>query len=169
MTLRAAHEGDLEVILEITNHAILHTDTLWMNTPLTLDQRRVWMEQRQEAGYPVIVACDTEGQTIGFGSYGPFRPYEGYARTVEHSVYVAASHQGKGVGALLLTALIESARQKNIHVMVAGIAAGNVASEALHKRFGFQPSGVLPQVGYKQGRWLDLLFMTLCLTTTNDL
>ncbi len=33
-----------------------------------------------------VVVC--EGTFFGYGSYGPFRPYEGYAQTVEHSIYV---------------------------------------------------------------------------------
>ncbi|MBR0559662.1 GNAT family N-acetyltransferase [Neokomagataea anthophila] len=168
ITVRAAHDGDLEVILEITNHAILHTDALWLDTPLTLAQRRTWMEQRLSAGHPVLVACGANDVPLGFASYGAFRPFEGYAHTVEHSVYVSPDHQGRGIGASLLSALIDHARLRKMRVMVAGITAGNRASEALHHRFGFQKSGILPQVGYKQGRWLDLLFMTLCLNTQND-
>lgn len=169
ITVRLARDSDLEAILEITNHAILHTDALWLNTPLTLEQRRAWMQQRLGAGYPVFVACDAQDIPVGFASYGAFRPFEGYAHTVEHSVYVAQGQQGQGIGARLLAALIDHARTRNIRVMVAGITAGNVASVALHSRFGFVQSGILPQVGYKQGRWLDLLFMTLCLNTTHEL
>ena len=101
-----------------------------------------------------------EGETVlGFATYGDFRPFAGYALTVEHSVYVDPAAQGRGLGGALLRALVNRAREAGLHVMVAGIEASNTASIALHQREGFQNAGVLRQVGRKFGRWLDLLFM----------
>ncbi|MFT9366140.1 MAG: N-acetyltransferase family protein [Gluconobacter sp.] len=161
--IRKASEDDLPAILRITNDAIEHTDALWITTPFTLDQRRQWFEDRLAHGYPVLVAVDTAGEVMGYGSYGSFRSYEGYARTVEHSVYVSPLYQRRGIGRALLFTLIEHAKHAGFHVMVAGITADNVASVAMHRDFGFQACGILPQVGRKRDRWLDLLFMTLCL------
>ncbi|QQX91048.1 N-acetyltransferase [Gluconobacter sphaericus] len=161
--IREAGPDDLPAILRIANDAIENTDALWITTPFTLEQRRQWFEDRLVKGYPVLVAVDTAGEVAGYGSYGSFRAYEGYARTVEHSVYVASSHQRRGVGNSLLHALINHARDAGFHVMVAGITADNAASVAMHDEFGFRNCGTLPQVGRKRGRWLDLLFMTLCL------
>ncbi|KXV08909.1 acetyltransferase [Gluconobacter oxydans] len=161
--IREAGPDDLPAILRITNDAIENTDALWITTPFTLEQRRQWFEDRVAQGYPVLVAVDTAGEVAGYGSYGSFRAYEGYARTVEHSVYVAPSQQRRGVGRRLLHALINHARDAGFHVMVAGITADNAASVAMHHEFGFRNCGTLPQVGRKHGRWLDLLFMTLCL------
>jgi L-amino acid N-acyltransferase YncA len=156
--IRDATEADLPTILAITNDAILTSDAIWMDTPQTLDQRRAWMRGRQEAGLPVLVA-EQNGAVLGFASYGPFRPYEGYALTVEHSVYVAASSRGRGIGQLLLDSLIWRAEAQGLHAMVAAITAGNEASIALHRRCGFTGETVLPELGRKFGRWLDLLFM----------
>ncbi|MBF0861322.1 GNAT family N-acetyltransferase [Gluconobacter kanchanaburiensis] len=161
--IRNAGFDDLPAILRITNDAIENTDALWITTPFTLEQRRQWFEDRQAQGYPVLVAVTSDGNIAGYGSYGSFRSYEGYARTVEHSVYLSPEYQRLGIGPLLLRALIEYARDAGFHVMVAGITAGNAASVAMHHKLGFRSRGSLPQVGRKRGRWLDLLFMTLCL------
>lgn len=98
---------------------------------------------------------------LGFASYGDFRPFAGFAATVEHSVYVDPAAQGQGLGRALLAALIDRARAAGLHVMVAGIEAGNTASIALHAKAGFEEAGLLREVGRKFGRWLDLRFMTL--------
>ena len=161
--IREAGPDDLSAILRITNDAIENTDALWITTPFTLEQRRRWFEDRLAQGYPVLVAVDSDGAVTGYGSYGSFRAYEGYARTVEHSVYVAPDFQRRGIGRQLLRALINHAKEAGFHMMVAGITADNAASVAMHLELGFQNCGTLPQVGRKHGRWLDLLFMTLSL------
>ena len=78
---------------------------------------------------------------------------------MEHSIYVATPAQRRGIGSVLLTRLIAEARRANMHAMVGGIAADNVASIALHARFGFIERARMPQVGFKFGRWLDLVLM----------
>ena len=158
VTVRAAAEADLPAILAITNDAIRNGTALWTLTPATLASRRDWMADRVRGGFPVLVAERASG-VLGFGSYGRFRPHEGYARTVEHSLYVDAASRGAGVGRALLRALLDSATRDGMHVMIGGIEAQNAASIALHERAGFSRSALLLQVGRKFDRWLDLLFM----------
>jgi phosphinothricin acetyltransferase len=156
--IRDATEADLPRILEITNHAILHTTALWTLAPATLETRLAWLRERTARGFPVLVA-EQDADVLGFASYGDFRPWEGFLYTVEHSVYVHPNAQGRGVGRALLTALIAHAEASGRHVMIGAIEAGNMASVALHKWAGFEEAGVLRQVGRKFDRWLDLLFM----------
>lgn len=158
LAVRAAGEPDLAAILEITNEAIRDGTALWTITPVTLQARRDWMGERVADGFPVLVA-ERAGQVLGFGSYGRFRPHEGYAHTVEHSLYVQAGARGAGVGRALLAALVADAARTGKHVMIGGIEAQNAASIALHERAGFTRSALLLQVGRKFDRWLDLLFM----------
>ncbi len=150
--------ADLPAILGIVNDAILNTTAMWTLTPTTLEQRRAWLEERQGAGLPVIVAVEGDA-VLGFASFGPFRPWEGYAATAEHSVYVDTDARGRGTGRHLMEALIRRAEQAGMHVMVGGIEAENAASIALHERLGFERVGLMPEVGRKFGRWLDLLLM----------
>ena len=60
-------------------------------------------------------------------------------------------------------ALIARARASGKHVMVAAIEAGNTGSIRLHEKLGFQQVGLMPGVGTKFGRWLDLAFLQLVL------
>lgn len=161
--IRDATEADLPRILAITNEAIENTTAVWSLTPATLEQRAAWFRERRAAGLPVLVA-EHAGSVAGFASYAQYRPWEGYLHTVEHSLYVDPAAQGRGLGRMLLTALIAHARGENRHVMVGGIEASNAPSLALHASLGFEESGTLREVGRKFDRWLDLTFVTLVLT-----
>lgn len=158
ITVREAESGDMPAIVAITNHAILTTTANWNITPVTLAQRTAWRDDRRRAGLPVLVV-ERAGGVIGFGSFGPFRPFEGYAHTVEHGLYVDPLAHRSGAGTALLAALIASAAERGMHVMVGAIEAGNAASLALHERFGFVRVGLMPEVGRKFDRWLDLVLM----------
>lgn len=162
MQIRDAGVADLEAITTIHNHAVVHTTAIWNEDPVDVDDRAAWLGERSCDGFPVIVAVDETG-VLGYAAYGRWRPHSGFRHTVEHSVYVRADAQGRGVGRRLLTALIERARAQGIHVMVAAVESGNTASIALHERLGFVETGRMPQVGAKFGRWLDLSFLQLTL------
>lgn len=158
ITLRAAEERDLPAILAIHNHAVLHETSIWNDQVVDLAERRRWWQARVAHGFPVSVA-EADGAVAGYGTFADFRPHQGYRFTVEHSVYVASDSRRRGIGAALLEHLIVEARRLKLHAMVGGIASDNFASLALHARFGFVETGRMPQVGFKFGRWLDLVFM----------
>ena len=156
--VRPACEADLPAILAIHNDAVLTQTSIWNDKPVDVGDRRIWWQARVAQNFPVLVA-DWDGVIAGYGSFGDFRPHEGYRYTVEHSLYVARSARRRGIGTTLLLRLIEDARALGKHVMVGGIAADNAASLALHARLGFVETARMPEVGLKFGRWLDLVFV----------
>ncbi|THD74661.1 N-acetyltransferase family protein [Thalassobius vesicularis] len=162
MHLRDATPADAGQIAEIYNHAVVNTTAIWNDVQVDAANRVAWMQTRQGDGFPVIVA-EVDGQVAGYASYGPWRAFDGYRATVEHSVYVHPGRHGGGIGRTLMEALIARARADGKHVMVAGIEAGNAASIHLHEKLGFQTVAQMPQVGQKFERWLDLTFLQLVL------
>lgn len=158
MILRPATDVDLPAVTAIMNAAIAHTTAVWSETPTTLVEMRAWLETRMAAGFPVIVADDA-GTAVGYGSYGTFRPRDGYRLTVEHSVHVAETARGRGIGTALVERLIADATAAGLHAMVGGIDGANTGSIRLHQRQGFREVGRLPEVGRKAGHWLDLVLM----------
>ena len=107
----------------------------------------------------------SDGELMGFASYGTFRAFPAYKYTVEHSVYVDARFRGQGLGRVLLQQVIEAARAQDYHVLVGGIDSTNRTSIALHEKAGFTHSGTIQQAGFKFGRWLDLAFYQFILNT----
>jgi phosphinothricin acetyltransferase len=158
MRIRDATADDQPSILAITNHFIASGTAVWTDRPLTPEQRSAWLAERQQRGLPILVA-DDDGDVVGFASYGPFRPWDGYRHTVELSVYVAPGCERRGIGRRLVTSLLERAADSGVHVIVAGIEAGNTASLGLHSSLGFVEVGRMPEVGRKFDRWLDLVLM----------
>jgi L-amino acid N-acyltransferase YncA len=152
-----AGEGDLPAITAILNHAAAHTTSTWHEYPKTEAEMAEWFAARKK-DYVVLAARDASG-FLGYASYGPFRAPSGYKLSAEHSIYVREDRRGKGIGKALLAALIERARAQGLHVLVGGIDADNQMSVGLHKAFGFEETGRMPEVGRKFGRWLTLAFL----------
>ena len=163
MLLRDARPSDAAGIAAIYNDAVANTTAIWNETTVDAANRVAWLADRQDAGYPVIVAVDDADEVIGYASYGPWRAFDGYRHTVEHSVYVRTDQRGGGIGERLLRALVDRARQAGLHVMIGAVEAGNAASVRLHEKVGFVATGTLREVGAKFGTWLDLVFLQLIL------
>ena len=151
-------------ILTIFNDAIVNSTALYDYRPRTAANMMTWFETKERAGFPVIGLVD-EGNLLGFGSYGTFRAWPAYKYSVEHSIYLAPNFRGRGLGKLLLKAIIDGAREQDYHVLIGGIDSQNAASIRLHKSQGFEFAGRIKQVGFKFGRWLDLDFYQLILST----
>jgi phosphinothricin acetyltransferase len=162
LEIREADEADLPAILAIHNHVIATSTANFSYHAVDIEDRRAVLRDRQARRYPFLVAV-AAGDLLGYASFGPFRPHDGFARTVEHSIYVAPGHQRRGVASRLMPVLIERARRLDKHAMLGALDAANTASIALHERLGFARVGLMPQVGFKFDRALDLLWMQLLL------
>ncbi len=165
VTIIEANDAHLAGLTAIFNHAVRHTFSIWSETETTAELRRGWMAARRNAGFPVLVAVDPAqpDRVLGYGSFGVFRDFPGYVKTVEHSVYVAAEAQRRGIGAALLDALVQRARKLGMETMVGAVDSSNVASIALHEKAGFELQGMLKGVGRKFGKRLDLAFLVKAL------
>ena len=161
--IRAATSADIDGILEIYNHAVLHTTASYDNQPWNRQQRQEWFDDHVKNNYPVLVAQNGDGRILGWGSLSRFHSRAGYRFTAEDSVYVAEDQRGKGLGKQLLGPLIETARQRQFHSIIGLIDAQNEASIRLHAGFGFEKVAYLKQVGHKFDRWLDVIYMQLML------
>ena len=155
----------LPVIQEILNDAILNTTALYEYAPRSAEAMREWLAVRVRDGIPVIGIEWEPGVLAGFATWGPFRPRAAYKYSAEHSVYVAERFLAAGIGRQLMEAIIAEAKQAELHMLIAGIDATNVASIALHRSLGFRCCGTVREAGFKFGRWLDLEFWQLILPT----
>ncbi|MEA3132586.1 MAG: L-amino acid N-acyltransferase [Gammaproteobacteria bacterium] len=157
-TVRDASRRDLPEILTIYNEVIRNSTAVYSEVEFTVAQGETWFATKAEQGFPFIVARDATG-VVGFGTFGDFRAWPCYRHSVEHSVHVRADSRGHGIGRALVIELIERAKAMQKHVMIAGIDADNAASIGLHQSLGFRVVGHFHEVGFKFGRWLDLVFL----------
>jgi len=166
MHIRPAEPADLPGVLTIHADAVANGIAIWTEVAPDLAEREAWLARHQEPGRLALVAVADEpedglpeGGVLAFGSYGPYAAKDGFRHTVENSVYVHPSAQGRGLGKALLVRLLEQATADGHHVMLALIEAGNAGSIALHTKLGFEQVGLIPEVGVKFGRWLDLAIL----------
>jgi phosphinothricin acetyltransferase len=161
LSIRDASEGDLAAIFAIYNEAILSSTATWDLEQVAALEQLAWLREHQ-APYAAVVAG--EGDAIyGWGSLSRYRAKEGYRFSVEDTIYVRPDRLRQGVGRALLSHLVDRARAGGFRTVLAKISAENEASIKLHKAMGFFEAGREQQVGFKFGRWLDLVTMQLLL------
>lgn len=162
LSIRPATEADLVAINDIYNWYVPRSVCTYQEEDETIESRQRWFAEKQNKHFPVTVA-ELDGRIVGWASLGTYRERSAYRFTVENSVYVRHDLHGRGIGKALLADSIERARAAGFKTIIAGIDAEQTASIALHRRFGFVDAGLQRQVGFKFGRWLDVLFLQLML------
>ncbi|MCX7709584.1 MAG: GNAT family N-acetyltransferase [Clostridia bacterium] len=159
MLIREAVISDVERLASIYNWAVANTTASFDINVVSLENRREWFSHYGGV-YPLIVA-EEDGKVVGYSSLSKFREKEGYAKTVELSVYVDPEYHGRGIGKHLVAEILERGKKLGHHVIMAGITAGNDVSIKMHENFGFKLCGHMKEVGYKFDAWQDVLFYQL--------
>ncbi len=158
--IRDAKAKDAEEICTIWNEVIEHT-TITFTTEL----KTVQTIQNTIKSQPFLV-FEATGQIGGFATFSPFRGGPGYAHTFEHTIMLAESCQGQGVGKTLMGALKIKAQASGAHSLIAGMSGTNPRAIAFHKSQGFTQVAHIPQAGRKFDTWLDLILMQHMLPAT---
>jgi len=158
--IREGTPTDAAAVAAITNEVIANSIAIFSEEPVTVEDRRTLIESQLAAGRPFLIA-DMEGEVAGFSTFTPIWTKCGYRDTVDHSIYVAAAHRGRGVGDALMHALLDRARAQGMRMMIAQISGGNDGSVRFHQRFGYRLVATLPKVAQKWGQRHDHLFMQL--------
>jgi L-amino acid N-acyltransferase YncA len=155
--VRPATADDLRAVAEIFAHYVTSSVVTFEEDPPTLTHWRERLEACAERRLPFLVAEDeAEGTVAGYAYASPWRPKPAYRHTAEDSVYLAPAYRGKGLGRLLLDALLAACAPAGVRQVIAVIAdTGDPASVALHRACGFTDAGRLRHVGHKHGRWID--------------
>ena len=158
-SVRVAAAADAEAIASIYAHYVEHSSATFEEEPPSATEIALRMAAIERAGHPFLVA-EEPGRIGGYAYCTSHRPRSAYRFTLEDSVYVDRELAGRGLGTILLEALVEAAARAGARRLVAVIADdGEPASVALHERCGFTHAGRLRRVGYKHGRWLDTVLM----------
>ena len=162
--IRPATMADSPAIRRIRNAAVRECLAIWTSVEQDPTGAEAWLAPMVRRGTALVAHVSGEPlDVVGFAVAGPSHSYEGYARTVEDSIYLSPAAQGKGLGARLLAALIEASQRAGDRTMIALIEAGHATSVHLHERYGFTTVGTIPQAGEKHGQILDLTLMSRCL------
>ncbi|MGA3404015.1 MAG: N-acetyltransferase family protein [Acetobacteraceae bacterium] len=159
ITIRPATDADMDAVAAIYAHHVLHGRASFETEPPTAAEIRRRRADVVGKGLPYLVA-EQAGEVLGYAYAGAYRPRAAYANTVENSVYLHPDAAGRGIGRRLLSALVAACEQCGLRQMVAVVGdSANEASIRLHETLGFRRVGVLRDVGYKHGVWLDSVLL----------
>ena len=169
IAVRPSTDADVAVIAAIYRHHVLNGLASFEEVPpddAELARRRADVIAR---GLPYLVATDAAGPVLGYAYAGPYRPRSAYRFSVEDSVYIAPEAIRRGVGRALLGAVIAACEAAGYRQMVAVIGGREtIPSIRLHQAMGFAHAGILPTVGFKFGRWIDIVLMQRALGAGAD-
>lgn len=157
--IRTARPEDLEPLLEIHNHWVLHSMATLDAELNTAENRRPWFDTFATTGPYRLVVAAIDGTVVGCASSNRYREHPAFAGTVEFGIQLAAGNRRAGVGSALYRRLIDELRGEPVHTALAGIVVPNEASIALHRKFGFTEVGVFHAYAAKNGSHLDALWM----------
>jgi phosphinothricin acetyltransferase len=158
-SIRPSRPEDVAHISAIYAHHVRHGVASFELDPPEVAEMARRRRDVLDAGLPYLVA-ELDGAVAGFACAGSYRRRPAYLHTVESTVYVADWAVRRGVGRMLLEALIPACEAAGKRQMVAVIGdSANTASIGLHASVGFSHAGTLKDVGYKHGRWLDSVLM----------
>ena len=161
--VRPSKAGDIAVIAEIYGHHVLNglaSFELMAPSVAEMGKRRADLIGRN---FPYLVA-EIEGRVVGYAYASLYHTRPAYRFALEDSVYIHKDFAGRGVGRMLLDALIESCEKTGCRQLIAVIGdSDNAASIKLHAACGFKCTGTLKAVGFKFGRWVDSVIMQLAI------
>jgi phosphinothricin acetyltransferase len=162
MLIRPATDADLPAAKAIYDEHVHHGIATFDVEPPPLDYWRDRLESTEHGDH--FLVADQDGAPVGYAYSSAYRPRPGYRHTRETSVYVADAAQGRGAGRHLYDALLDALRADGMRTALAVVALPNDASRALHRACGFAPVGVMHEVGFKHGRWIDTEWWELSLS-----
>ena len=159
LLIRPSTDADLAAITAIYAHNVLHgTGTFELDPPSQAEM----LGRRADVlgkGLPWLVA-ERGGQVLGYAYANHFRPRPAYRYCLEDSIYLHPEARGQGLGSLLLAELIARCEAAGARQMLAVIGdSQNLGSVGVHRRLGFEHTGLLKSSGWKFGRWLDVVLM----------
>jgi phosphinothricin acetyltransferase len=159
MIIRAATMADAPALADIYGDACLHGFGTFEEAPPSAEEMAARWRNITARGLPYLVAEEGD-RLLGFAYAGVFRPRASYRFTVEDSVYVAPDAKGRGVGRAVLSGVLDACEALGVRQVMAVIGdSGNEGSVGLHTALGFEHAGVGRSLGFKHGRWVDIIWM----------
>ena len=156
-SISAITEEDRKPIMDMFNYYVENSFAAYPESRLPYQAFDMLLQMSKEL--PRVTIKDRNGQLLGFGMLRTYNPMSAFSHTVEITYFIAADHTGRGLGKLLLEFLEYAGREKGIKTILASISSLNPGSINFHRKNGFVECGCFKQVGKKNGKLFDLIWM----------
>lgn len=168
LTICDACEGDADAVAEIYAHYVLESAASFETEPPSAHVMAARIAKVLGEGYPWLVVRDAEDRVLGFAYAQRFGPRAGYLYSCETHIFVRHDALGRGIGTMLINALLAACEARGYRQAFALIAGTEPASVVLHARAGYLPCGTLTGAGWKHGQWTDVFMMQRKLGAGNE-
>jgi L-amino acid N-acyltransferase YncA len=158
--IRSAAEPDAAAIASLYNYYVANTVITFEEEPVGAPDMAARILEVQRQGLPWLVA-ERAGDVVGYAYANRWKARSAYRHSVETTIYLAHGREGGGIGKTLYGALLANLKDLGVHAVIGGAALPNAASAALHEKLGFEHVAHFRQVGFKQGRWVDVDYWQL--------
>ncbi len=161
MNIRLLTRNDAKDISGIYNYYIYNSIATFEESEVTIEDmaKRLEKIKQKHIGY----VYEKEGSVLGYAYIDEFKGKSAYRKTCESTIYIKSDSLNLGIGRKLYSSLIASAREMNLHALVAVLACPNECSEKFHSSMGFSIHGRLKEVGYKFNKFIDISYWQLIL------
>ena len=160
--VRAAAPEDAEQLLEIYTPFVISEDSRLSNVSFELAAPDVeeFRQRIQDISkqFPYLVG-EVNGQILGYVYCHPYRERLAYQWAVEVTIYLAPAGQGKGLGRLLYETMEKLLCLQGVTMAYSCITVGNDHSIKMHEALGYRLIGTFTNSGYKNGQWLDTVWL----------
>ena len=167
MIIRPAELADAEDITHIYNYYILNSVISFEEQVVSRQAMAERMRDVFAASLPWLVA-ESSGRVVGYAYAAMWNDRSAYRFSVQSTIYLEQARRGVGIGTRLYQALLDDLRQRNVHVVIGGIALPNEASLRLHEKLGYRKVAHFEEVGYKFGEWIDVGYWQLILSPISE-
>ncbi|MCF0190058.1 MAG: N-acetyltransferase family protein [Marinilabiliaceae bacterium] len=158
-TIRLAEESDAQAIHDIYGEYVDRLDVTFTVINPSVEEYRQSIVNGGKI-YPFYVAQDSAGKVLAYCCGHKLRPHDAYRWNVESTIVLSESApKRKGIATALYTKFIDTLKELNYQYVYGVIVDNNTASIALHNSLGFKEVGHFYNVGYKQGKWLGIVWM----------
>jgi phosphinothricin acetyltransferase len=166
--IRPATPDDAAAIARIYEHYVRNTVATFEEEPVPVAEIASRIDRVGRLGLPFLVVTTEDAggagdPPLGYAYANRWRERSAYRHTVETSIYLDPDHTGQGFGTRLYATLLETLRERGLHVAIGGITLPNPGSVALHEKLGFRIAAQFHEVGFKFGEWLDVGYWQLAL------
>lgn len=157
--IRVRSDADMDAITRIYAHHVENGASSWELTAPDVDEMTRRAHALRDADFPYLVA-ELDGETVGYAYAGAYRPRPAYRFTVENTVYISADLRRGGIGSLLLQNLIDTCTELGFRQMIGIVGdSQNHQSIRFHEKMGFRQMGIVKNIGFKFGRWMDQIIL----------
>ncbi len=167
-SVREANVGDAAAVAEIYTPYVLDSTATFESDPPDVEEWGRRIAEAVERNYPFVIVEDGAARIVAFGFAQRYGPRIGYRYSVETTTFVRHDSLGRGIGTVVVGALVDACAARGYRQAFAVIAASEPASVVVHARAGYRPVGTLTAAGWKHGQWLDVFLMQRPLGQGNE-